>query len=421
MPSPTQRNSSRPHNCLPTMIERIHRTYTTFDPQLWVLFVGTLINAIGFSLIFPFLTIYLTERLGLSLTTVGGLITLNAASGTVAQAIGGSLADQLGRKVMMATSMLASSLVIAGMGFAHALPIVLGLVLAHGFVEPLFLPASQAMIADLVEPARRTDAYGLLRVANNLGVVLGPSIGGFIAARSYLALFLAAAASSFLFFLILVALTRETKPERPTVLVDGNSSSQEEGYRQVLRDRVFLAFCFAAGLTVVVYSQMWTVFPVYLKTEFGIPENRYGLLMAMNATLVVTTQFAVTRVTNRFPRPKVMAAGALLYTLGVGTVGWSQTYLHFALNVAVVTLGEMVLIPTSAAFAADLAPAHLRGRYMGIRALANGVGFGIGPLLGGLLTDSLGATRAWPPMLGLGLIAVVGFLGLERTGHRGTV
>jgi len=396
------------------MIERMHRTYAAFDPQFWVLFVGTLINAIGFSLIFPFLTIYLTERLGLSLTAVGGLITLNAASGTVAQAIGGSLADQLGRKVMMATSMLASSLVIAGMGFAHALPLVLGLVLVHGFVEPLFLPASQAMIADLVEPARRADAYGLLRVANNLGVVLGPSIGGFIAARSYLALFLAAATAAFLFFVILVAFTRETKPEFSGAVREGGTRPQEEGYRQVLSDRVFLAFCTAAALSVVVYSQMWTVFPVYLKTHFGIPENRYGLLMAMNATLVVTTQFAVTRVTNRFPRLRVMAVGALLYTLGVGTVGWSRTYPHFVLNVVVVTLGEMVLIPTSAAFVADLAPAHLRGRYMGIRALANGTGFGIGPLLGGLLTDRLGAMHAWPVMLGLGLISVVGFLGLER-------
>ncbi len=400
------------------MIERIRRTYTAFDPQLWVLLAGTLINAIGFSLIFPFLTIYLTEQLGLSLTTVGGLITLNAAAGTVAQAIGGSLADQLGRKVMMATSMLASSLVIAGMGFARAFPIVLGLVLVHGFVDPLFQPASQAMIADLVEPARRADAYGLLRVANNLGVVLGPSIGGFIAARSYLALFLAAAVSGVIFFVILVAFTRETKPEAPTAGTGADPPVHEEGYRQVLQDRTFLAFCLAAGLIVVVYSQMWTVFPVYLKRYFGIPENRYGLLMAMNATLVVTTQFAVTRVTNRFSRPKAMAFGALLYTLGVGAVGWSHTYLQFALNVVVVTLGEMVFIPTSAAYVADLAPPHLRGRYMGMRALASGAGFGIGPLLGGLLSDRLGAMRAWPMMLGLGLIAVVGFLGLERIGHR---
>jgi MFS family permease len=378
-----------------------------------VLFVGTLINAVGFSFVFPFLTLYLTGQLGLTLTTVGGLIALNSAAGVASQTIGGSLADRLGRKVVMVLSMLVSSLIIAGLGFVHTLPVIASLVIANGLINPLFQPASQAMIADLVGPGRRAEAYGLLRVANNLGVVIGPSVGGFIATRSYLALFLTAATSGLIYFVILALFTRETKPAL-TEPQTAHVVVQDEGYRQVVRDRALLVFCTAMALTVVVYSQTWTIFPVYLKSQYGIPENRYGFLMALNAAMVVTMQFAVTRVTSRFPRAEMMALGAFLYAVGVGTIGWSGTYWQFALNIVILTLGEMVLIPTGAAFVADLAPPHLRGRYMGAQGLATGVGFGIGPLLGGALADQLGASRAWPVLLVLGLISTAGFLGLRR-------
>ncbi|MFQ5343179.1 MAG: MDR family MFS transporter [Anaerolineae bacterium] len=396
------------------MIARIRNTYTSFDPQFWVLFAGTLINAVGFSFIFPFITLYLTGQLGLTLTTVGALITLNSASGIVAQIVGGSLADRLGRKLMMAFSTLGSSLLIAGLGAVHTLPTVAGVVLLMGFINPLFQPASQAMIADLVGPDRRAEAYGLLRVANNLGVVIGPSVGGFVAARSYLALFLVAAVSGLVYFVILVLFIRETKPDLPAPAVDAPDAKHDEGYRQVLRDRPLLVFCIAMALIVAVNAQLWTVFPVYMKSQFGIPENRYGLLMAMNATMVVTLQFAITRFTSRFPHAEMMALGAVLYTIGIGSVGWSSSYWHFASNVMIATLGEMVLYPTAAAFVADLAPPHLRGRYMGAQGLAGGVGFGIGPLLGGALADRLGAAQAWPLMLLVGLVSAAGFLRLRK-------
>lgn len=401
------------------MIARIRNTYTSFDPQFWVLFAGTLINAVGFSFIFPFITLYLTGRLGLTLTTVGALITLNSASGIVAQIAGGSLADRLGRKLMMAFSTLGSSLLIAGLGTVRALPTVAGVVLLMGFISSLFQPASQAMIADLVGSERRAEAYGLLRVANNVGVVIGPSVGGFVAARSYLALFLVAAMSGLVYFVILALFVRETKPDLPAPAVDIFNVQHDEGYRQVLRDRPLLVFCTAMALIVAVNAQLWTVFPVYMKSQFGIPENRYGLLMAMNATMVVTLQFAVTRFTSRFPHAEMMALGAVLYTIGIGSVGWSSSYWHFASNVVIATLGEMILYPTAAAFVADLAPPHLRGRYMGAQGLAGGVGFGIGPLVGGALADRLGAAQAWPLMLLVGLVSAAGFLRLRvRRGSR---
>jgi MFS family permease len=396
------------------MITRIRSTYHSFDPQFWVLFAGTLINAVGFSFIFPFITLYLTGQLGLTLTTVGGLITLNSASGIVAQIAGGSLADRLGRKLMMAFSTLGSSLLIAGLGIVHTLPTVAGVILLMGFINPLFQPASQAMIADLVESERRAEAYGLLRVANNLGVVIGPSVGGFVAARSYLALFLVAAVSGLLYFVILVLFIRETKPDLTAPAAGGPDAQHDEGYREVLRDRPLLVFCAAMALIVAVNAQLWTVFPVYMKSQFGIPENRYGLLMALNATMVVTFQFAVTRLTSRFPHAGMMALGAVLYTIGIGSIGWSSSYWHFASNVVIATLGEMVLFPTAAAFVADLAPVHLRGRYMGAQGLAGGVGFGIGPLLGGALADRLGAAQGWPFMLLIGLVSAAGFLRLRK-------
>lgn len=412
------------------MQTRLRQLYATFDRQFWVLMIGTLINSTGFSFVFPFLSIYLTERLGLTLTMVGGLIALNAATGLIAQTVGGSLADRLGRKVVMVISILGSSVVIACWGFTSSLPVIAGLILLNGLINPLFQPASQAMIADLVGPVRRAEAFSLMRVAHNLGVVIGPSLGGFVATRSYQALFLIAAAAGLTYFIILVWFTRETRPGGTSQQIASQQSANQPGanrqsaignqesdggYRQVLQDRALLAFCGAMVLIVIVYSQTWTIFPVYLKSQYGIPENQYGLLTALNAAMVVTMQFAVTRITSRFPRAEMMALGAFLYAIGVGTIGWSDSYWRFALNIVILTLGEMVLIPTGAAFVANLAPLHLRGRYMAIQGLATGIGFGAGPLLGGTLADRLGPARAWPVLLVLGLVSTAGFLGLRRT------
>jgi MFS family permease len=81
---------------------------------------------------------------------------------------------------------------------------------------------------------------------------------------------------------------------------------------------------------------------------------------------------------------------------------------------AILTIGEMIIIPTSTAVTADLAPAELRGRYMGVLGLTWSGGFGFGPILGGLITDNLSPRALWPLMGSVALIGMLIYLLLAR-------
>jgi MFS family permease len=347
------------------------------------------------------------------MTTIGLLFTLTSPVNLFSRVVGGSLADRLGRKVMMAISLCASGLVMLGFGLVNSLTSLIFLLVLDGIFHPLFGPASNAMVADITEPRKRARAYGLLRIVMNLGAAIGPSVGGFVATRSYFVLFLCAALANLLYFLIVVSLIRETKPQSSITLGEATEQGRE-GWNAVLRDIPFLVFCFINMLTCLVYSQMNTTFPVYLKENSGIGEAQYGQLMALNAVMVVLLQFPITRIIDRYGRMQMMALGTFLYALGFGLIGFVGTLSLFASSAVIWTLGEMVIAPVSTVLVADMAPETVRGRYMGVFGLTWGLGYGLGPTLGGTVMDNLGGRYIWYASLILGSMAAAAFLLLGR-------
>jgi MFS family permease len=394
---------------------KIRRTIGDFPAQFWILFLGTLISSTGGFLVWPFLTLYLRQSMRVSMTTIGLLFTLTSPINLFSQVVGGSLADRWGRRIMMAISLLASGLVMFGFGLVESLTSLIPLLVLHGIFSPLFRPASDAMVADIIEPGKRGQAYGLLRVVMNVGAAIGPSLGGFIASRSYFILFLCGALANVLYFLIVVSFIRETKPQSSTTLGEKTGQARE-GWNVVLRDIPFVAFCLINMLTCIVYSQMNTTLPVYLKEDFGVGEAQYGQLMTLNAIMVVILQFPITRITDRYKRVQMqmMALGAFLYALGFGAKGFVGTLPLFAFSVVIWTLGEMIIAPVSTVLVADMASETVRGRYMGALGLIWGVGYGLGPTLGGTVMDNLGGRYIWYASLILGSIAAAAFLLLGR-------
>ncbi|NLE75300.1 MAG: MFS transporter, partial [Chloroflexi bacterium] len=277
----------------------------------------------------------------------------------------------------------------------------------------LYSPAAQAMLADLVGPGQRPRAYGLWRMASNLGFAIGPALGGFIAEQSYLTLFLLNAATGLTFAAVVLFGTDETKPDiapqgqpRPGLLGGG--------FGRVVANRPFVAFCVVSVAIGVVYSQMSTALPVYMKEGLGLAESHYGWVMTTNAGMVALLQYGVTRRAERRPRLRMMALGLSLYAVGVGSVSLAQGFAWFVASMAILTLGEMIAMPIANAVAADLAPPDLRGRYMSLLGITWSAGMGLGPWMGGALADNLGLSLLWPTMAGVGFAAAGAYLLLER-------
>jgi len=130
--------------------------------------------------------------------------------------------------------------------------------------------------------------------------------------------------------------------------------------------------------------------------------------------MVVLFQVGVTIITKRYPPLPVLALGALIYALGVGTVVLGRGFWGFWLSYVIVTVGELIILPTASTFVADVAPVDKRGRYMSFFALAQGAGSSVSPLLGGILNDQIGPKAIWFGSSFIGILGSVGFATMSR-------
>ncbi len=381
-------------------------------------------------MIMPFLMIYATDKLDIPLSAAVTLISINAGTTLFSSFLAGSLADRIGRKLVMNVSLTISGLTYLGMRFATTYPSLAALMVLIGFANALYSVGADAMMADLVPSESRASGYAINRMLNNAGFAIGPAVGGFLAATSYHLAFLAGAAGMLVYSALLFFLAHETlgqgaeRPEtRPADVrrlnISHSASGADEGYGRVFRDGKYLAFIGIFSFGLITPGMLWVLLAVYTKNYFGLPENIYGWIPTTNALMCVFVQYSVTRITRRYPTLPVMAAGMLIYAVGVGSVALMSGFWGFWLSMVILTFGELTLIPTASKFVADLAPAEMRGRYMSLYWLAWGLSRATAPLIGGALNEHIGPRAIWVGGLVIGLASVVGLLLLGGMGWYG--
>jgi MFS family permease len=280
-----------------------------------------------------------------------------------------------------------------------------------GLIEPASRIGSDAMIADLIEEDKRASAYALMRMVSNAGVAIGPAVGGFLAATSYLLTFSTAAVAASVVLLLTIFLVRETKPELPETEEVHRPGG---GYGHIFRDFYFLAFCGASTLLWMAYEPFMQILPVYMKEGFGIAESGFGLIMTVNALMVVFFQFTVTRVTEKYRDAYVMAAGAFWTGLGALAAALSHDFWMFLLAMIIMTIGELIWAPTSIAFVAKVAPVDMRGRYMGVYGVFIGLSWGIMPIASGYLYDNIAPVSVWHLAAALALLGTLAYTIIGR-------
>jgi MFS family permease len=395
----------------PAVSTRVNNLYREFTPRFWVLVGAHWINGIGRTMIWPFFALYITSKFGVGMTQAGVLLALFSVSGFAGNIAGGALTDRFGRRSMVLFGLVFSAVSSLTMGLVGDLRLFYILAVVVGFFSDISGPAEGAMVADLVPEEKRAEGFGVLRVAGNLAWIVGPTIGGLLASRSFLSLFILDAIASSITALIVYRMIPETRSEAAAAASEGESLAKTfRGYGRVLSDGVYLAFLGICILMNVVYLQMYSTLSVYLRDVHGIGTQGYGLLMSLNAFMVVLLQFAVTRRTKRYPEMLMMAAGTALYMLGFTAYGFVQVYALFVFSTLVITLGEMIVIPVGSALVARLAPEAMRGRYLAIFGLAWAVPSATGPWMAGLVLDNYNPNLVWYLSGLLAATAAIGFV-----------
>jgi MFS family permease len=384
-----------------------------YPRQFWLLFWGMLLSTIGSSMIWPFLMVYASERLNLPLTQTALLVTLNSAASLVMTFAAGSITDRFGRKLVMVVSLISNAAVYLYFSHAATFTQFATVMILLGSCNPLYRVGADAMMADLIEPDRRADAYSILRMSNNAGIAIGPAVGGFLAAASPYLAFYIAATGLFLYGMLVLFFAKETLPER-----GANTESMRErwgGYDRVINDWPFITTVFNITFGLITASLMWVLLPVYATQVIGIPKQFYGFIPTTNALMVVFLQVLVTQWTKKHPPLRMIALGMSFYALGVGSVVLGTSFWGFWTSMVIITIGELIIVPTSSTLVANLAPADMRGRYMSIYSLTWSLSIGIGPLLGGFLSDSFGPPATWIGGLAIGLASTAAFFIIEHS------
>jgi MFS family permease len=363
------------------------------------LWTGALINRLG-GFVYTFLALYLTQARHFTVAHAGLVIALYGAGSFAAGPVGGYLADHLGRRRTMLLSFALGGAAMLQLGFAHAAWHITLSAPLLGFCSDLFRPAQQATIADIVAPADRARAYGYIYWAVNLGFAGAAMIAGFMAQRSFLALFVGDAATTLAFGAIVYLRVPETHPERHI------TTRARPDLRVPLRDRAFMAFVAAQFLVMLVGAQGYSTLAVDLR-DHGIQPVTYGWLLAINGILIVLLQPTAIGLVQRFARGRVLALAALVQGVGFGLTCVAHSAAWYAFTVVVWTGAELMYSPVSPAIVSDLAPARLRGTYQGVYSMSWGASACLAPALGSLVLGHAGSVALWSSCFGVCVVATV--------------
>jgi MFS family permease len=376
---------------------------------IWIVSLQSLLTAAGFSITIPFLSLYLFQDRGLTMTVVGTIMMAAGLFAAFAHVLGGEISDRIGRRPVIIIALSIRVFMYAVMailiGFTAPIWSIVTCYFIGQAIGMMERPASSAIVTDLSPKKKLTEAYGLLRVGMNLGWAAGPAIGGYMAiSLPYSWLFGVAALLTALAFIIVSFSLRETYT-KPIEKLDLRSMSS------VVKDRSFMVFSIISILFFLLMGQMMSTLSIYTVDIMGLSTAQYGLLLTTNGLIVVFLQYPVAYKLGSFSKSRLLIIGSLLHTIGFFIFGWSGAFTMSIIAMVIITLGEIIHAPTSLSVVGEIAPQRYRGRYMGVFGLTQIIGISASPLLGGILLDIFPSKplMIWGPLALLGIAAAAGY------------
>ena len=456
-----RRTETAPFTCSLVERRRVHRPSLDgvrgFDRAVYVVALGQLINVFGGGLVYPFATVHFHLQVGIALSVVGlglGAKSVSTAAGT---AVGGLLADVVGRKPVMVASMALSAVGLAAFAFVPeiagsvpgAVPATtgvstlgvafVGVCVASGFVRGLYTPASHAMTADLTETGERDRGYALLKVANNVGFGAGFVVGGALYSVASVAVFVADGATSAVVALVILlfvpSVAGDADDEGKAAATDGEADPSPGAlaawWRAATRSRVLALTGVNVGFAVM-YAQMQTTVPIVAKEGLGLTAAQLGTLYVVNPVTIVLLQIPLVDAVGGWRRTRGLAISACFWAVAM-LAAWGADLLRVAdsaglatptvlLGVALVgghlflrTVGEVLHSPLASALMSDLGNAAERGTQLSMLEVAKRLGIGLGSFAGGLFFDYGLSGLLWPTLVAVCGLVVVALFWLERS------
>jgi MFS family permease len=380
--------------------QRFHSAAGGLPPVFWTVWWGLVVNRLA-SFVLAFLSIYLVRERGFSPAETGRVLALYGVGMTIAGPLGGLLSDRVGRRATMVLALVLGATAVGSLSAARAPALLAAFAFLSAAAGDMYRPAMSAAVADVVPPEDRPRAYGLVYWAVNFALSVGLFLGGLVAEKSIIALFLADAGSSLAAAAIILLRVPETRPahvvHEPAI----------RGMARVFSDGPFVSFLFLHLAALTVFTQWQLALPIDMAAH-GLGPSAYAFLMALNCLGVVFLQPVLSPKLHRVDAAHLLAISALLFGAGFGVNSVGGNLGIYALGTTLWTVGEVVGFPVASTMVANLAPPSLRGRYQGAFSMAWGIAFTISPFAAGEVMQRFGARSLWLLCFVVALVVAIG-------------
>jgi MFS family permease len=381
--------------------------------DMWVLAFATLINRAGV-MVLPFLTIYLTGKLNLPADQAGLVLAVYGGGSLLSAPFSGKISDKIGAMNVMKISLIASGFILFLYTSMKDFQLILLITAIWSIISEAFRPANLSLIAEVVLPEQRRTAFALNRLAINLGMSIGPVIGGFLMLIDYNIIFIVDGCTSIIagFFLIFSKL--ESVYNKDAAKEISHLPSESKIKFAVLKDKKYLYFLLGIIPIQMIFFQHLGAMPLFLVQDLGYLPAVFGLLAGINTVLIILFEIPLINSISHWSDHKSLAIGAMLFAVGFGAMAFAQEIIFISITIIIWTFGEMILFPVSANYAADSAPANRRGEYMGFYQVTFSLAFALGPWMGNVVYEYNGPQMLWISTLIVGLISALILYRVEK-------
>ncbi|MCP5047004.1 MAG: MFS transporter [bacterium] len=383
--------------------------YRGLPRDVWLLSLVVFVNRCG-TMVFFFLALYARETFGVSMGQAGFVITAYGFGGLLGSYLGGRLTDTMGSYTVQKVSLVLSGalFILAGQLTSYWWLVVT--MFFQGIVTEALHPANATAVSQVCSPELRTRGFALDRLAINLGISVGPLVGGYLALINYKLLFWIDGLTCLFAGIIFIYFFRASRPPlEPGVEAAATSNLP------VLKDLFFrkiITLTFFIGL---IFFQLMAAFPIFLKSVYLLRENHLGILLTINTIIIILFEMLLMERLKHLPLLKIVAMGALLIGLGFGLMPLGRGFLFAAFTVTVWTVGEMLALPTLTTLIANHSNDSTRGKYMGLFSFSFSLAMAVGPTMGTEIYDIYGPDTLWFGCIGVGILLWFGFNSLRST------
>ena len=362
-------------------LRSIHRFIATYPPVIWVRLFGELLTSLSSAMIAPFLVLYLSEKIGSSITMTMIVIGLQPLSEIFITIVAGGITDRFRRKPVMLVALLLQGIAMLGMAWADSMAAFAVLYLLNGAGRSLFIPVSRAHLADTISAAQMASAFALLNTAHSIGAAIGPLIGVMIYQFDPALAFLFTAISLFLYTIaVLWKIPNTALPQHTeTAAANQPATGSFQAYRPAL------AIMMLSLPISLFYAQTETNLQLHLKNTLPNYLQTLALLISVKGILLLCFEFLLVKWTQHL-NPRLLIAGSYLcfFVVALGYAFLDSAPALIALQVLLV-IGESIGITQLLAFVTRISPVSMRGRYFAITGTHWDISRSLGPYLGSLV------------------------------------